>query len=177
MKSPWWRCGVVVITTAQLHSTKPELRSCADSNPAHGVSEIRDGEDLWQWSWLEIRLNAFRRSTIPQKQFIIIMKTNPEKFIVKNYLVSNSIVNLISTFIWKQLLKTPVRRYMFWLKLCLHCVKYVQIRSYFWSVFSCIWAEYRKILTRNNSLFGHFWRSDIFISKRVINECFFQSSI
>ena len=38
--------GVVVIITAQLHSTKPELRFCAGSNPAHGVSEIRDGEDL-----------------------------------------------------------------------------------------------------------------------------------
>ena len=37
---------VVVITTAQLHSTKPELRFCAEPNPAHGVSEIRDGEDL-----------------------------------------------------------------------------------------------------------------------------------
>ena len=37
---------VVVITAAQLHSTKPELRFCAGSNPAHGVSEIRDGEDL-----------------------------------------------------------------------------------------------------------------------------------
>ena len=57
----------MVITTAQLHSTKPELRFCAGSNPARGVSEIRDGEDLWQWSLLEIRLNAFRRSTIPQK--------------------------------------------------------------------------------------------------------------
>ena len=48
--APWcsglWRCGVVVITTAQLHSTKPELRFCAGSNPARGVSEIRDGEDL-----------------------------------------------------------------------------------------------------------------------------------
>ena len=42
----WWRPGVVVITTAQLHSTKPELRFCAGSNPARGVSEIRDGEDL-----------------------------------------------------------------------------------------------------------------------------------
>ena len=41
-----WRHGVVVITTAQLHSTKPELRFCAGSNPACGVSEIRDGEDL-----------------------------------------------------------------------------------------------------------------------------------
>ena len=27
-------------------STKPELRFCASSNPARGVSEIRDGEDL-----------------------------------------------------------------------------------------------------------------------------------
>ena len=61
------------ITTAQLHSTKPELRFCVGSNPACGVSEICDGEDLWQWSRLEIRLNAFRRSTIPQKQFIIII--------------------------------------------------------------------------------------------------------
>ena len=36
----------VVITTAQLNSIKPELRFCAGSNPARGVSEIRDGEDL-----------------------------------------------------------------------------------------------------------------------------------
>ena len=36
----------MVITTAQLHSTKPELRFCAGSNPARGVLEIRDGEDL-----------------------------------------------------------------------------------------------------------------------------------
>ena len=38
--------GIAVITTAQLHSTKPELRFCAGSNPARGVSEIRDGEDF-----------------------------------------------------------------------------------------------------------------------------------
>ena len=61
---------VVVITTAQLHSSKPELRFCAGSNPARGVSDICDGEDLWQWSRIEIRLNAFRRSTTLQKQFI-----------------------------------------------------------------------------------------------------------
>ena len=41
-----WRRDVVVITTAQLHLTKPELRLCADINPACGVPEIRDGEDL-----------------------------------------------------------------------------------------------------------------------------------
>ena len=38
----------------------------------------------------------------------------------------------------------------------LHLVKSVQVRSYFWSVFSCIQSEYRKIWTRNNSVFGHF---------------------
>ena len=38
----------MVITTAKLHSTKAELRFCADSNPADSASEICDGEDLWQ---------------------------------------------------------------------------------------------------------------------------------
>ena len=46
----FWRLsicsGVVVITTAHLHSTKPELRFCAGSNPTCSVSEIHDGEDL-----------------------------------------------------------------------------------------------------------------------------------
>ena len=96
-----WRRGVVVITTAQLYSTKPELRLpdnmtvapwcsgchycklystkpelrfCAGSNPAPNVWEIRDGEDLWQWYRLKISLNAFRRSTIPQKQLISFIK-------------------------------------------------------------------------------------------------------
>ena len=41
-----WRRGVVIITTAQLHSTKPKLSFCAGSNPARGVSEIGNGEDL-----------------------------------------------------------------------------------------------------------------------------------
>ena len=42
----FWRRGLAVIAAAQLHSTKPELRFCAGSNPARGVSEIRGGEDL-----------------------------------------------------------------------------------------------------------------------------------
>ena len=53
-----------------------------------------------------------------------------------------------------------------------HCVKSLQIRIYLWSVFSCIWTEYGeiwslriqseywKIRTRNNSVFGHFSRSE-----------------
>ena len=66
----------MVITIAQLHSTKPELRFCSGSNPARGVLEIWDDEDLWQWYRLEIRMNAFRRSTIPRKQFIIELNRN-----------------------------------------------------------------------------------------------------
>ena len=39
-------CDTVVITTAQLHSIKPELRFFGGSNPARGVSEIDDGENV-----------------------------------------------------------------------------------------------------------------------------------
>ena len=59
--------GAVVITAAQLHSTKSELRFCSGSNSASNMLEIRDGEDLSQWSRLEMRLNAFCWSIIPQK--------------------------------------------------------------------------------------------------------------
>ena len=38
------RRGVMVIATAQLHSTKPKFRFCAGSNSARSVSEIYDGE-------------------------------------------------------------------------------------------------------------------------------------
>ena len=44
-------------------------------------------------------------------------------------------------------------------RILLHYVKSVQIGKHFWFVCSCIWTEYRKIRTRNNSVFGHFSRS------------------
>ena len=44
--------GVVVITIAELHSSKPEIGFCRGSSPAGSVWEIRDGEDLWQRSRL-----------------------------------------------------------------------------------------------------------------------------
>ena len=40
-----------------------------------------------------------------------------------------------------------------------HCVKSVQIRCFFCSVFSHIRTEYGKIRTRKNTVFGHFSRS------------------
>ena len=51
--------GVVVITTTQLHSAKLELMSCPSSNPARGVLDVYNGENIWQWSQLEIRINVF----------------------------------------------------------------------------------------------------------------------
>ena len=65
----------MVISTAQLRSTKLELRFYAGSNLAHGVSEIRDGEDLWPWFRLEIRLKCLSSvnrttKTIHHHQFI-----------------------------------------------------------------------------------------------------------
>ena len=63
-----WCCGVVVITIAQLHSAKPELSFCTGPNPTCGAWKIRNGEDLWQWPQLEIRLITFCQPTIPQKQ-------------------------------------------------------------------------------------------------------------
>ena len=48
-----------------------------------------------------------------------------------------------------------------------HCVKCVQIRSFFWSVISCIRTEYRKIQTRANSVFGFFSRSVRRVAKQL----------
>ena len=50
-------------------------------------------------------------------------------------------------------------RFSYLLSVFLPLRKSVQIRIYFWSVFSCIQSEYRKIRTTNNSAFGHFPRS------------------
>ena len=44
-----------------------------------------------------------------------------------------------------------------------HCMKSVQIQSYFWS-------EYKKIRTRNNSVFGHFSRSESFMFQKFISK-------
>ena len=38
------------------------------------------------------------------------------------------------------------------INLCLHCVKIVQMRSFFWSVFSCIRAEYGDIRSKSQYL-------------------------
>ena len=63
---------VVLQWLSLLHNFIQETKVQRKFKSCLGVSEIRNGEDLWQWSRLEIRLNAFRQLTISQKQFIII---------------------------------------------------------------------------------------------------------
>ena len=52
------------------------------------------------------------------------------------------------------MLLTCLRAYLCFC-LC-HCMKIVQIRSFFWSVFSYIQSDYRKIQTTKISVFEHF---------------------
>ena len=69
-------------------------------------------------------------------------------------------IRTIQTFKYKKfLLKSRQNRKLRQILRIPHCVKSVQIRSYFWSIISCICTEYTKIRTTNNSIFGHFSRS------------------
>ena len=69
-------------------------------------------------------------------------------------------IRTIQTFKYKTLLlKSRQNKKLRQILRIPHCVKSVQIWIYFWSIFSCICTEYRKIRTTNNSIFGHFSRS------------------
>ena len=59
-------------------------------------------------------------------------------------------LNFLLAFLHR--LSTSILRLSLW---STHCVKSVWMLSYFWSVFSCIRTECRKIRTRNNPVFGH----------------------
>ena len=103
------RWGGVVITTARLHSRKFELRFCAGSNPACGVSEIKRLSPVnhaikiihqiyQRWnlveneSWADVCLSTlFQRWQNNLKQHC------------KNYVDSMSMTNVVSklTFSWK----------------------------------------------------------------------------
>ena len=71
-----WGRGAVVITTAQLHSTKHELRLCGGLNSPRSVSEICDGEILSEiLTMVPTGNKAKRPSSVNHttKQFIIII--------------------------------------------------------------------------------------------------------
>ena len=71
-----WGRGAVVITTAQLHSTKHELRLCGGLNSPRSVSEICDGEILSEiLTMVPTGNKAKRPSSVNHttKQFVIII--------------------------------------------------------------------------------------------------------
>ena len=75
-----WGRGAVVITTAQLHSTKHELRLCGGLNSPRSVSEICDGEILSEiLTMVPAGNKAKRPSSVNHttKQFIIIINRVP----------------------------------------------------------------------------------------------------
>ena len=47
-------------------------------------------------------------------------------------------------------------------KVDIHCVKSVQTRSFFWSLFSRIQCEFGKIRNRKNPVYGHLSHSDTY---------------
>ena len=107
----FWRRGVVVIATVQLHSTKPEPRFCPGSNLARDVSEICDGKNLWQWSRLGIRLDAFRRSTILQKTIQRHSAPGCHLFLTKKEPTPNNFQAILQI---QRLSKTTLLNYRIW---------------------------------------------------------------
>ena len=66
----------------------------------------------------------------------------------------------------KQRLPTNINPQSLTLSQYIHCVKSVQIRSFFYSAFSCIWTEYKKTRAIENSVFGDFPRYDFLHDQR-----------
>ena len=118
----------------------------------------------------------------PKRQIIIIKRWGHGyvsnisclKFCICKILISSLLSSLFiktTCCFWQQILDKYLLDN---LKSCIiHCVKSIQIGSFFWSVFSCIrteygdnsvnlriQSEYRKIRTRKISVFGHFSGSD-----------------
>lgn len=79
--------------------TKPEITFCAVSDPARDVLKVCDGENPWQWSRLKMRPNASGRSTISQKQFIIIGIVTIITISIWNYLILKYNISLRKYYI------------------------------------------------------------------------------
>ena len=93
--------------------------------------------------------------------YVGLTRTKPKFRAFENFKSRLSSSVHISAILIIQMWQNFMTSYPSW-----HCMKSVQIRSYYWSVFSCIRTEYgdsrskyRKIRTRNNSVLGHFSRS------------------
>ena len=137
----FWHRGVVVVTPAQLHSTKPELRFCPSLNPACGASEIRDGEDLWQWSWLELRLNSFRWSTIPQKnpiQFNSILWCFTPWYVAQKAIWFCTYMYIFSPLVWT--------KWRLWSDMHFIIIFFIIVFEFFCRCSLCLWQLFQIFL-------------------------------
>ena len=104
----------------------------------------------------------FRENHLKSKRdecHILVTSRNPVRSCLK-------LTSIHSFNVFRLGKKKLVKSYMLFQELqTTHGVKSVRIRSYFWSLFSCIQSEYRKIRTRNNSVFGNFSCSDMDLEK------------
>ena len=104
MKLQWPR-GVVVITTAQLHSTKPALKFCRGSNPACSMLKISDDEELYIVGKGGHHPPPFSRST----PFLEIQDVPTfQRFIRKTIVLNNSCNHFVYNFypqFWKNVCK------------------------------------------------------------------------
>ena len=92
---------------------------------------------------------------------MILIEINSEMKVFENIMVLKVYLNALGVPINDKIYKVnrTATRFVFEKKRKLsfsHCVKIVQIRIFFSSVFSCIQSEYTKIQARKNSVFGHF---------------------
>ena len=83
----------------------------------------------------------------------------------------NVVINIFKLLVRHITIKLLYYKSSFYLRYQ-HCRKSVQMRSHFWFVFSFIRTEYRKIRTRNNTVFGHFSRSVLLSDSCTINYLF-----
>ena len=75
-------------------------------------------------------------------------------FFLKNFINRFGSEHIFELLVWSTTPDLTKRRFILWYfqhynehrEKADHCVKSVQIRSFFWSVFSCTWTEYGEIL-------------------------------
>lgn len=68
---------ITVMITAHPHSSGSEPLPCAGSNSAPTVSEVCDEETLWQWPWLQKRLDVLSSVNHFIKQQLIFSSSLP----------------------------------------------------------------------------------------------------
>ena len=92
-------------------------------------------------------LVSFRFCSTIYKKIFLILNESQSKYITQNILIFTKYLIFCNLNGTTQTTIIPDHP---------HCVKSVQIRSFLWFVFSCIYSKYRKVHTGKISVFGHF---------------------